>query len=251
MVHELIYTLISVIIVSLISLIGVITLIFKKDFLKKFLFILVALAAGAFLGAAFLDLIPELLEQGFDTTRIFLIVIAGFILFFIIEKFIHWHHCKTDDCEQHHSFTYMSLVGDGFHNFVDGAIIAAAYLADIRVGIITTIVIAIHEIPQEIGDFGVLIHGGFSVKKALTFNFLTASLAIIGGIAGFLFLSAFESIQLYLVAIAAGGFLYVGAADLIPELHKETNIKKALPQILFIIIGVVLIFILNNLLPHI
>jgi len=174
------------------------------------------LSAGVLIGSAFLHLIPEAI----GISNVFLLVILGFIIFFIIEKFLHWQHCHEGRCEVH-TFAHMSLVGGAIHNFIDGLIIASSFIISLPLGITTSIAIALHEIPQEIGNFGVLIYGGFKTKKALIVNFLVTLTKVIGGIVGF-FLA--QSVNLdFIPAIAAGGFLYIAASDLIPELKSKPN----------------------------
>ena len=183
MAHEIAYTIISVFIISLIALIGIFALALKKEFLSKVTLILVAFAAGALLGAVFFDLIPE---SNFDSAPLFILI--GIIVFFCIERFIHWHHCHDKECEfkTTKAMGYLNLIGDAVHNFADGVIIAAAYLTNISLGMITTIAIAAHEIPQEIGDFAILIHSGFTRKKALLYNFLSALASVFGAIITYL-----------------------------------------------------------------
>jgi len=238
-----IHSITSVIIVSLISFVGILFLAFKLDTLKKFLLLLVSFSAGALIGGAFLHLLPEAVEEFGFTLNISLFFIFGIILFFIVEKFIHWHHCHDPECKHHiKSFAYMNLVGDGVHNLIDGAVIAGAYLVSIPLGITTTIAVILHEIPQEIGDFGVLIHGGFSKARALFMNFLTALTAILGAVITLLIASKIENLTMFLIPFTAGGFIYIAAADLIPELHKETFISKSVLQLIFIILGIAIMY---------
>ena len=159
---------------------------------------------------------------------------------FILEKFVHWHHCHTQNHKHHkvEPFAIMNLIGDGVHNFIDGLIIGASYLISIQVGIATTIAVALHEIPQEISDFGVLMHGGFSRSKALFFNFISALTAVFGVIIALTASVYITGIENMLIPIAAGQFIYIAAADLIPELHKETNTTKSLLQLLFFVLGI-------------
>lgn len=217
--NALISIILATFIVSLISFIGVFTLSIKHKILDKILLSLVALSAGALLGGAFLHLIPESIEK---TSNTFIIVIIGFVLFFIIEKVLHWQHCHEGKCEVH-TFAYMNLIGGGIHNFLDGLIIAASFLLNFSLGLSTTIAIALHEIPQEIGNFGVLIYGGFKIKKALVTNFLITSTKILGGIVGFFLASSLHIPLTIIPPIAAGGFIYIAASDLIPELKDKPN----------------------------
>ncbi|MCX6814454.1 MAG: ZIP family metal transporter [Candidatus Aenigmarchaeota archaeon] len=174
------YSLASVIIVSLISLIGVSTLALKDSTLRKILLYFVSFSAGALLGDAFIHLLPDAVESGF-TVQISLAILFGILFSFVVEKVVHWRHCHMPVSKDHpHTFAYMNLFGDGVHNFIDGLIIGASYIASIPVGIATTLAVIFHEIPQEIGDFGVLLHGGFGKRKALFMNFLTALTAVLG-----------------------------------------------------------------------
>jgi len=238
--ETLIWIILATLIISAISLIGVITLSLKHKYLEKILLLLVSLSAGALMGGAFFHLIPEALENSIPST-VFISVLCGFVLFFIIEKVLHWRHCHKDHCSTH-TFAHMSLFGDGIHNFIDGLIIAASFVIDIKLGIITTFAVALHEIPQEIGDFGVLLHAGFSKTKALTYNFLSALTAIFGGIIGFILQGITEGLTLFLLPFAAGGFLYISASDLIPEIRKEPDIKKSLLNLIIFLFGILLMY---------
>ena len=182
------------------------------------------------LAGGFLHLLPEAVSLSINNLNIYVSLIFGFILFFSIEKVLDFRHChnmEEDHMSKYHTFRWMNLIGDAVHNFIDGLIIAVAFLINIPMGISTTIAVIAHEIPQEIGDFGVLVYGGFSRKKALYLNFLSAILAIIGGIVGYYLISyIYTSIIPYLLSFAAGEFLYIAASDLIPELKKENSGKK-------------------------
>lgn len=235
------YSLVSVFIVSLISLIGVFTLGIGIDKLRKFLIYTISFSAGALFGDAFIHLFPEVIENGGFGVLSALYLLGGILMFFILEKVIHWQHCHMPITKQHvHPFAYMNLVGDSLHNFIDGLIIAGSYIASIPVGIATTFAVVLHEIPQEIGDFGVLIHGGFSKSKAIFLNFVTALTAVLGVIVALLLGKIIPDIQSILVPIAIGGFLYIAGSDLIPELHRETKIKVSIWQIISFIIGILI-----------
>lgn len=234
-----IYSLASVLIVSLISFVGLLTLTIKADKLKKILLYMVSFSAGALFGDAFIHLLPEAVEEIGFGLNISIYVLLGIGFFFIIEKFIHWRHCHIPSSEEHvHPFAMMNLFGDGVHNFIDGLIIAASYLVSIPVGIATTLAVILHEIPSEIGDFGVLLHGGFSKGKALFYNFVTALAAVLGAIVSLSISSYVENITVFLIPFAAGGFIYIAGSDLIPELHKEVKVKKSLLQFIAIVLGV-------------
>lgn len=225
--------------VSLVALVGIFALWFSKQFLDKILIVLVGFSGGALLSGAFFHLLAESLETT-ETVTAFSFVFAGFILFFLIERLLHWHHCHEGVCKTH-PVTYLILIGDGIHNFIDGLVIAASFLVGIEFGAITTLVIIGHEVPQEIGDFGVLVYGGFSRLKALAFNLLSQATAIIGGILGF-FLALQAEFSVLLLPFAAGGFIYIATSDLIPELHKESNMKKSIVSFVFFLLGIVFLF---------
>jgi zinc and cadmium transporter len=245
MVNSLIYILISVIIISLISLVGIVLILPKKR--NTYLTILVAFAAGSMLATAFFDLIPE----SFKLLENFNFVLIGIIAFYILEMLIHWHHNHEEECEKCiHPVVYLNLIGDGFHNFLDGVIIAASFLLNIQAGIAVSIAIALHEIPQELGDFGVLVSGGLSKAKALLFNFLSATSAIFGALISYLFLNKIQFLTPYILALAAGGFIYIAGSDLFPELHKERGYKKSIIQLLFLILGILLIALTLILFPE-
>jgi zinc and cadmium transporter len=235
------YSLISVLIVSLISLIGVITLSIKTKKLKSFLIYLISFSAGTLLGDAFIHLLPETVESYGFGLNISIYILLGIVLFFILEKFIHWRHCHGNITESNHihPFAYTNLIGDALHNFLDGIIIAASYLISIPAGIATTLAVLFHEIPQEIGDFSVLLHGGFSKRKALAMNFLSALTAVLGTILTLWLGSTITNLETILVPIAIGGFIYIASSDLIPQLHKHSDkISKSIIQLITFILGI-------------
>ncbi len=233
------YTILSVLVVSLISFIGVLTLSIKAEKLKKFLIYMISFAAGALLGDVFFHLIPELVEEGAFNLQASSLILAGIVMFFIMEKVVHWQHCHMPTTAEHtHPFAKLNLIGDGLHNFIDGLIIGASYLVNIPVGIATTMAVIIHEIPQEIGDFGVLLHGGYSKGKALFFNFISAVAAVLGAIVALIASRYTENLVSYMIPLAIGGFIYIAGSDLIPELHKNFETKKSIIQLFFFIIGI-------------
>jgi len=244
-----IYTLVSVILVSIISLVGIFTLSIKVEKLHKFLIYMVSFAAGALLGDAFLHLLPEVIEQSGFGLNISIYVLLGIIVSFIIEKFIQWRHCHIPTTEEHvHPFAVMNLVGDMVHNFIDGIIIGASYLISIPVGVATTLAVIFHEIPQEISDFGVLIQGGFTKSKALFYNFLTALTSIVGAVIALIIGKNVEGVTTFLIPFAAGSFIYIAGSDLIPELHKEEfEWKKSFLQFVAISSGILVMLALLKL----
>ncbi len=240
----------SVIIVSLISLVGVFAISIKEEFIKKYIFLFISLATGALLGDAFIHLIPEGFENIPKATTFSLLIIAGIILFFIIEKYLHWHHhYENEDLNGNiHPVGKMILFSDGIHNFIDGLIIGSSYLISVELGLATTLAVILHEIPQEIGDFAVLLHSGFSRARALWLNFASASVSIVGVIAALLLGNYSETISAWLIPFAAGGFIYVALSDLIPELHKKSeNNFFSLLQLIMITVGVVAMLMLLGL----
>lgn len=235
------YAIISVLIVSLISLVGIFSISIKEDLIKKYISLFVSLAVGALLGDAFIHLIPESFATITNSLVASLLVICGILLFFIIEKFLHWHHHMEDlDEEIHHIKNpgKMILVSDGVHNLIDGLIIGTSYLVSLPVGIATTIAVILHEIPQEIGDFAVLLHSGYTRTRALWLNFLSALTALVGVIIALSLGNTVSNFIIWLVPIAAGGFIYIAMSDLVPELHKTKNTTENSLQLIMILAGV-------------
>ena len=245
MVTTYIYALVSVVIVSLVSFVGLFFIAFEEKRVKKYVEIFISLAVGALLGDAFIHLIPESLEKFSNKTLAGILIIVGIIIFLIIEKFLHWHHHENDTMENHiHPAGKLILYADSFHNLLDGIIIGASFLISAPIGIATTLAVALHEIPQEIGDFAVLIHSGYTTKKALWLNFLSAITAVVGVILALIFGSVAETFTLWILPIAAGGFIYIALADLIPELQKTKELKYSFFQILTLLLGVLIMVIL-------
>lgn len=239
------YSLISVFLVSLFSLVGVFTLSLSDKKIKNLIFILVSLSVGALFGDAFIHLIPEALEEAQNPIIVSLSVLIGIIFFFILEKFFRWHHVHNHgECEHEEDtpkhLSSLVLISDGAHNLIDGILIGASYMISIEVGIATTIAVILHEIPQEIGDFGLLLHAGFSRAKALLWNLLSALTAFIGVFIGIFATSFVEPLGPILAGIAAGGFIYIAGSDLVPELHKTKDIKKSIIQLVAILAGIAL-----------
>ncbi|GIW59698.1 MAG: hypothetical protein KatS3mg087_0764 [Patescibacteria group bacterium] len=233
--------LIAVLLVSLISLVGFFTLGLNIRMLKKVTFLLVSLAVGALFGDVFFHLLPEVAHNGFSQEMGFG-VIVGILIFFGIEKFVHWRHCHEPVSEMHtHPLAIMNVVGDGLHNFLDGFLIAASFAVSPEIGIATTIAVALHELPQEIADFGVLVHAGLSVPKALLLNFGSALMAVLG-VFVFSLVQDVELLEALMVPIIIGGFLYIAGSDLVPELHKETKWQRSLMQLVAVVMGLALMW---------
>ncbi len=241
------YILISVVLVSLVSLIGIISLMLSKKRLSGILLFLVSLSAGTLFGGAFIHILPEAVEKQGFTLTLSLLVLLGILVFFILEKIIHWQHsCHSEHPLTHeekpHHLGMMNLVGDGLHNFIDGLVIAGSYLVSVPAGIATTIAVIVHEVPQELGDFGVLLYSGFSKTKALCFNFISAAIAIVGAVTGIILGTKWEPFVSLILPFAAGGFIYIAGTNLIPELHKECDWKKSIWHLFAFVLGIVLMW---------
>jgi zinc and cadmium transporter len=224
---------------GLVALIGAFSLLISKKSLHKILLFLVSISIGGLLGGAFFHLIPESIKE-LSINLTILLIILGIVVFLLIEKLLHWHHChKTGECKEH-PYTYLILYGDGIHNFIDGLIIASSFIISMPLGVLTSLLIIAHELPQELGDFGVLVHGGFTKGKALWYNFLSQLTSVIGGVLGYFYLGINEY-SIYLLPFAAGGFLYIAIGDLIPEVFKEKSTIKKIINVLFILLGLVIL----------
>jgi len=239
----LIWILVATFVVSIISFVGAVSLVINDSLLKKILVLMIGFAAGSLLGAAFFHLMPEALEK--STPQIaFIYLLSGFVVFLVMERYFHWRHCHEEVCDVH-AFAYLNLMGDGIHNFTDGMIIAVTFITDIRLGIITTLAIIFHEVPQELGDFSVLIYGGLTKLRALFYNFLCALTAVLGALAGYLLTSKVTDFSSVLLPFSAGGFIYIAASDLVPELHKQKQ-KRANLSFLAFFIGIIFMWVTSN-----
>jgi zinc and cadmium transporter len=238
----------SVTLVSLVSLIGILTISVSEEKLRSALFVLVSLAAGAMFGDAFIHLLPESFQKSGGTLLPSMSVLAGILAFFILEKFLLWRHQHTlESSNRIHPLGYLNLIADGVHNLIDGMMIGASYLVSLPLGIATTLAVVFHEIPQEIGDFGILLHAGFTKKRALFFNFLSATLAIFGTAFALLISSSLESFSVVMLPFTAGGFIYIAGSDLLPELQKELEPAKSTVQLVAMAGGIGLMLILKAL----
>jgi len=239
----LVYIILATIVVGLISLVGAVFIAFKLD-VKKLTFYLISLASGTMLGGAFIHLIPESLEV--QKPRVALLLVSlGVFIFFVLEKFLIWRHCHHHQLMEDHkraTTANMVLAGDAVHNFIDGVIIGSSFMVSPKFGVSITLAIILHEIPQELGDFGVLVHGGYSVGNALLANFLISLTAIAGAVVTYFFLGIAPQMQSYIIPIVAGGFLYIALADLIPQLHEFTTASQTYRQIALLLGGFSLMF---------
>jgi zinc and cadmium transporter len=223
---------------SAIALVGSVTLLLSERALRRILLPLVAFAAGSLLGGAFFHMVPVGLAAGMSDAAVYALILAGFATFFGLEQFLHWHHCHRADTDCKKPLTYLILIGDGLHNLLGGLAVAGTFLIDIRLGIITWLAAAAHEVPQELGDFGVLVHGGWERRKALLYNMLSALTFLLGGLIAYA--ASFRLDVTFLVPFAAGNFIYIGAADLIPEVKAHADARSNVVHFAAFVIGVVL-----------
>ena len=233
----------SSILMSLLALVGVFTLSLSEKNLHRLLLPLVALSAGSLLGGAFFHMIPESVEKTGTDMMVYIYVVAGFAFFLLLEQLLHWHHCHREETHCKKPQTYLILIGDGIHNFIGGIAVAGTFLIDIRLGISTWLAAAAHEIPQELGDFGVLVHGGWSKQKALLLNFLSASTFLLGGL--FTYAFSFSDWIYFLIPFAAGNFIYIGASDLIPEVNKHESFLRNVLHFCCFSIGILVLLLLR------
>lgn len=227
------------VLMSAIAMVGSVTLVLRLATLNRLLLPLVALAAGSLIGGAFFHMIPAAIDAGLDVLAVGVMVVLGFTVFFVLEQVLHWHHCHRaqSDCRQ--PLTYLILIGDGLHNFIGGLAIASTFLIDIRLGITSWLAAAAHEVPQELGDFGVLVHGGWSKQRALLFNVLSGLTFLVGGLVAYRL--SFQIDISWLIPFAAGNFVYIGASDLVPEVNKHHNIKANVIHLVAFVLGLALL----------
>ncbi len=242
-----ILSIVAVIAVSLLSLIGILTLWLNDKTLRKILLYLVSFSAGSLFGDAFIHLIPEAMETNASALNVSILILSGIFISFIVERFLQWRHCHIPTSKEHpHSFAYMNFFGDATHNLIDGIIIGGSFLVSIPLGMATTLAVIFHEIPQELGDFGVLVYGGFKKRKALWLNFLTALTAIAGALISLTIGTMMENYVPLIIPFAAGNFIYIAGSDLIPELRKDSpEPKKSILQMASLILGVIVMLLLT------
>ena len=239
--HPLVSALLATSLLSLVSLVGVFFAGLRAERLRTVVFVLVAFAAGALLSAAFFHLLPEAYEHvgylGGSTA-----VLVGLSSFFVLEKFLHWRHCHDGHCDGH-PYTTLSLLGGALHNLLDGLVIGGSFLVSPALGVSTTMVIIAHALPQELGDFGILVHGGYRRGRALLLNLLTSLPSLAGAALAYFGMVGRAHWIPYLMGFAAGTFIYVGSSDLIPEIHKEQNLRKTALAFVFFLLAVVLLLV--------
>jgi zinc and cadmium transporter len=225
---------------AVISLVGAFTVLLSKKLFHELIPNLVAFSAGALIGGAILHLIPESVRELGNGSTTYLLILLGIVLFYVLEQFIHWHHCHKETHEHKHPVSYLILIADTVHNLIDGLAIGAAFLINPAVGVSTLIAIVAHEIPQELGDFGILIHSGWTVKKALVVNFISSLTFLTGGLIVY-FLARDVNVS-YLLPFAAGTFIYIAAVDLIPEIKSNGELKAKFSYFAFFIVGLLIMY---------
>jgi len=249
-------------IVAVISILGIsggILLIYRENWARLISKNLINFSIGALLGVVFLDLLPEVIERSQDVENILVYSLAGVLLFYFLEKTLLWyHHHSTEQVfhekhteeEKAHPVAYLITIGDGLHNFIDGLVIAAAFLIDFKLGLATSIAVLFHELPQEIGEFAILLHSGLNKTKVIVSSFLAQMTALVGFVLGFYYLSLFKNLDVILAAVAAGSFLYIATTDLLPETHREKQLGKILVQVVLLISGILAIWLVGAFIPE-
>lgn len=244
------YTLVSVLVVSVISLVGVFTLSLSRERLQRITLYLVAFAVGGLFGNAFIHLLPEAFRHSESPMTTSLLIVVGIMIFFVLEKFLRWRHCHVTSHQHTHPMATLNLVSDALHNLIDGVLIASTFLVSIPLGVTTSLAIFLHEIPQEIGDFGILLHSGMTVRRALLYNFLSASASMIGAIIVLAMGSELSHLTEMMIPVTAGGFLYIAGSDLIPELQHDVKLSNSVGQFVCIIFGVGVMALLTTIGAH-
>ncbi len=249
MIASSIFTILSVLIISLGSIVAAIPLLIKKKILKTTQLFLLSFSVGVLLSTVFIGLLPEAVAHGYDLS-LGLNILSGFLVMFVLEKFVHFHHSKKhehDDCGHSHAYSMapVNLIGDAVHNFIDGMVVAGSYAVSITLGITTTISVLFHELPQEIADFGVLLYSGLSKKKALWLNFISALTSMIGAVIGIVLAGRLHGFTEFVLPFAAGNFLYISASNLLPELHRHCKLKDTFYHLLAILLGILLIILVS------
>jgi zinc and cadmium transporter len=233
----------SGLLMSAIALVGSVTLLLKEQTLRRILLPLVAFAAGSLLGGASFHMIPAGIAAGMGVVTVHAWALAGFAVFFALDQFLHWHHCQRAERACKKPLTYLILIGDGLHNFLGGLAVAGTFLIDVRLGIVTWLAAAAHEVPQELGDFGVLVHGGWDRRRALFYNVLSGSTFLVGGLVAYG--ASFHLNVSFLVAFAAGNFIYIGASDLIPEVKEHADLRANVIHFAAFLAGVALMLLVK------
>jgi zinc and cadmium transporter len=233
---------------SALALVGTITVLMPAPMLARALLPMVGLAAGSLLGGAFFHMLPESVDTIGNVLGVYLALVAGFLVFFVLEQFLHWHHChrvEHVECVERRPLGYLILAADGLHNLIGGLAVGGAFMVDIRVGIVTWLVAAAHEIPQELGDFGVLVHSGWQRRSALAWNFASALTFLVGALIAYAIADHVE--VAYLLPFAAGNFVYIAAADLLPEITSEEHTRDKLETSAAFVVGLAILLAVTRL----
>lgn len=247
-----------VFVISLLGIGGGVLLIYREKWAKLISKYLITFAIGALFGVAFLDLLPEAIAEVQAVENVLIYSLIGIMIFYLLEKTLLWYHHHSVEHiwhgkhpaeEKAHSVGYLITFGDTLHNFIDGLVISAGFLADVRLGITTALAVLFHELPQEIGEFAVLLHAKFSRAKIILYSLAAQMTAVVGVLIGFFYLPLFENLEAILIAIAAGGFIYIAATDLLPETHRERSLNKSLMQVILLILGVLVIWYIGQIFP--
>lgn len=243
----LLYIIISTVLVGLAAFAGLLGLAIDPEKLNKIILYLVSFSVGALLGDAFIHIIPEAFQEMGFTLKVPILILCGYLLFFVMEKFLLWRHCHDNDCQGHvKPLATLSIVGDAVHNVVDGMFIASSYLISLPLGISTTLAVFLHEIPHELGNFAILVHSGIERRNAILYNLGTGVASVIGAIATYYIGVNFSGLAIMLLPVTAGGFLYVAGSDLIPELHHENKLRRSIVQLLCIFVGILIMSIIGK-----
>ena len=239
---NLLWSILAVIIISLLSFVGALSFFIKEKVLHRILFYTIAFAAGTMIGASMFHLLPDVLSQGIDPLTAFIYVIVGFVAFFVLEKYLHWRHCHEDDCETHKHIGWINFIGNSIHNMIDGMIIFGAFAAGPALGFPVAVSILLHEVPHELGDLGVFVYSGFSRKKSLVINFICQLMAVVGVFVAQALYGWNNSLELFLLPFAAGGLLYIAATDLVPEIHKDKDMIRSVISLLLFVLALVFMY---------
>lgn len=242
-----VYSLVSVAVVSSLSLVGIFTFLLRRELQRSLLLYLVSFSVGGLLGGAFFHLIPEASEASGFTLQVSASILLGILISFVVEQCLKWRHCHVLTSDEHpHSFAYINLFGDAIHNIIDGIVIGGSYIVSPLMGLAATLAVCFHELPQEMGDFAVLLYAGFKRRTALLYNFLTALTAFIGVILALTISVYLDELTIFLIPFAAGNFIYIAGSDLIPELHAEGELSQTVLQLVAIVLGLILLFSLTS-----
>jgi zinc and cadmium transporter len=227
-----------------IALVGAVTLVLPEKHLRGIIMPLVALSAGTMLGGALFHMIPGALAAGGSAPSVFLWVLVGFAIFLALEQFLHWHHCHRGDSDCPHPLGYLILLGDALHNLIGGLAVAGAFIVDVRLGIVAWVAAAAHEVPQELGDFGVLLHSGWSRRRALLFNVFSALTFLVGGLVAYAASSRID--VTFLLPLAAGNFVYIAASDLVPEVNRPRELRSGAVHLGCFLVGALSLYLLAS-----